>query len=73
MPEEAAPHADALAVGEGVQLWGQILQDVAEADWPKFITVIIAGRTAKIRPPAGTSCHAGVPNDDQSHRHPRLP
>lgn len=27
-PEEAGPHADALAVGEGVQLWGRILRDV---------------------------------------------
>src|SRR6516225_1264612 len=27
-PEECRPHADALAVGEGVQLWGQILHDV---------------------------------------------
>jgi radical SAM superfamily enzyme YgiQ (UPF0313 family) len=27
-PEEAAPHADALAFGEGVQLWPQILRDV---------------------------------------------
>lgn len=27
-PEEAAPHADALAVGEGVQLWPRILSDV---------------------------------------------
>jgi radical SAM superfamily enzyme YgiQ (UPF0313 family) len=27
-PEECAPHADALAIGEGVQLWGRILQDV---------------------------------------------
>ena len=27
-PEEAAPHADALAVGEGVQLWRRILRDV---------------------------------------------
>jgi radical SAM superfamily enzyme YgiQ (UPF0313 family) len=27
-PEECAPHADALALGDGVQLWGQILQDV---------------------------------------------
>jgi len=26
-PEECAPHADALAVGEGVQLWGRILKD----------------------------------------------
>ncbi len=28
-PEECAPHADALAIGEGVQLWGRILGDVA--------------------------------------------
>ncbi len=28
-PAEAAPHADAIAIGEGVQLWGQILDDVA--------------------------------------------
>jgi radical SAM superfamily enzyme YgiQ (UPF0313 family) len=27
-PEECAPHADALAIGEGVQLWPQILRDV---------------------------------------------
>jgi hypothetical protein len=27
-PDEAAPHADAIAVGDGVQLWPQILADV---------------------------------------------
>jgi radical SAM superfamily enzyme YgiQ (UPF0313 family) len=27
-PEEAAPHADALAIGDGVQLWPRILADV---------------------------------------------
>ena len=27
-PDECAPHADALAVGEGVQLWPRILKDV---------------------------------------------
>jgi radical SAM superfamily enzyme YgiQ (UPF0313 family) len=27
-PDEVRPHADALAVGEGVQLWGKILEDV---------------------------------------------
>jgi radical SAM superfamily enzyme YgiQ (UPF0313 family) len=26
--DECAPHADALAVGDGVQLWGQILKDI---------------------------------------------
>ncbi len=27
-PEECAPHADTLALGEGVQIWGTILRDV---------------------------------------------
>jgi radical SAM superfamily enzyme YgiQ (UPF0313 family) len=27
-PEEAAPHADALAIGDGVQLWPTILRDI---------------------------------------------
>ncbi len=27
-PDECAPHADALAIGDGVQLWGKILEDV---------------------------------------------
>jgi radical SAM superfamily enzyme YgiQ (UPF0313 family) len=27
-PEEAAPHADALAIGDGVQVWPEILRDV---------------------------------------------
>jgi radical SAM superfamily enzyme YgiQ (UPF0313 family) len=31
-PEEAAPHADALAIGEGVQLWPEILTDVAAGE-----------------------------------------
>ena len=29
-PEDCAPYADALAIGEGVQLWGEILRDVAQ-------------------------------------------
>src|SRR6185295_8727643 len=28
-PEEAAPHADALAIGDGVQTWPEILRDIA--------------------------------------------
>jgi radical SAM superfamily enzyme YgiQ (UPF0313 family) len=27
-PEACAPHADALAIGEGAQLWGEILRDI---------------------------------------------
>lgn len=30
--EEAAPHADALAIGDGVQLWPRILADLAAGD-----------------------------------------
>ncbi len=29
-PEECIPHADALALGEGVELWGRILDDVRQ-------------------------------------------
>lgn len=29
-PEEVAPHADALAIGDGVQLWPRILRDVEQ-------------------------------------------
>jgi radical SAM superfamily enzyme YgiQ (UPF0313 family) len=28
-PDECAPHADTLAIGEGVQLWGRILRDAS--------------------------------------------
>ncbi|MCA9664283.1 MAG: B12-binding domain-containing radical SAM protein [Myxococcales bacterium] len=31
-PDEAAPHADALAVGDGVQLWPQMLDDIERGD-----------------------------------------
>jgi radical SAM superfamily enzyme YgiQ (UPF0313 family) len=31
-PDEAAPHADALAIGEGVQLWPEILRDADRGD-----------------------------------------
>lgn len=31
-PDEVAAHADVLAIGDGVQLWGQILRDVDSGD-----------------------------------------
>jgi radical SAM superfamily enzyme YgiQ (UPF0313 family) len=34
-PEECAPHADALAIGERVQLWPQILRDVEQQNLQK--------------------------------------
>ena len=37
-PEECAPHADALALGDGVQLWPRILRDVeAGALQPRYV------------------------------------
>ncbi len=36
-PEECAPHADALAIGDGVQLWPRILRDIeAERLRPRY-------------------------------------
>jgi radical SAM superfamily enzyme YgiQ (UPF0313 family) len=29
-PDEVTPHADSIVIGEGVQVWGQILEDVAD-------------------------------------------
>lgn len=34
-PDEVAPHADILAIGEGVQLWGKILEDIAAGSFEK--------------------------------------
>ncbi len=31
-PEECAPHGDALAIGDGVQVWGRILEDVEQGE-----------------------------------------
>jgi radical SAM superfamily enzyme YgiQ (UPF0313 family) len=37
-PEECAPHADALALGDGVQLWPRILEDVEKGNLkPRYI------------------------------------
>lgn len=35
-PEEAAPHADALAMGEGVQIWPEILEDIRKGTLRKM-------------------------------------
>src|SRR5262245_13444763 len=34
-PEEAAEHADAIVMGEGVQLWGRVLEDVEQGKLQK--------------------------------------
>lgn len=45
-PDECAPHADALAIGDGVQLWGRILEDV---EHQKLEPVYRAGFNAPYR------------------------
>jgi radical SAM superfamily enzyme YgiQ (UPF0313 family) len=71
-PAEAAPHADALAIGDGVQLWPRILADVErgalapryEATWETPYRDDPAPRP----PPARQ-----LPDDDEPHRDARLP
>ena len=37
-PEECAPHADALALGDGVQLWARILRDIESNQFqPRYV------------------------------------
>ena len=50
-PEEAAAHADAIALGEGVQLWPQILEDVEAGALQASIAATTASRIATIRAP----------------------
>jgi radical SAM superfamily enzyme YgiQ (UPF0313 family) len=45
-PEECAPHADALAIGDGVQLWPRILADVEAGS---LRTRYVAGYTGDFR------------------------
>ncbi|MEM0970643.1 MAG: radical SAM protein, partial [Verrucomicrobiota bacterium] len=37
-PDEVRPHCDIMALGEGVQVWGQILRDVEEGAWKSEYT-----------------------------------
>jgi radical SAM superfamily enzyme YgiQ (UPF0313 family) len=42
-PDECAPHADALAIGEGVKLWGRILRDVERGELlPRYVGDFVA-------------------------------
>ena len=50
-PDEAAPHADALAVGEGVQLWPQILRDVEAGHAAAASTAATTARPYRDDPP----------------------
>ena len=59
-PEEAAPHADALAIGDGVQIWPQILGDIAVGNLQPNITAIIGDRIGTILPLGTTCCRDAV-------------
>src|SRR5262249_46567178 len=79
-PEEAAPHADALAIGEGVQVWPEILRDVEAGALPPLYR---GGDRRPPRhppppprrapPPPRPAAAARFPDDDQLDRHARLP
>jgi lipopolysaccharide/colanic/teichoic acid biosynthesis glycosyltransferase/radical SAM superfamily enzyme YgiQ (UPF0313 family) len=42
-PDEAAPHADAIAIGDGVQTWPRVLQDVADGALQRVYRAGFAG------------------------------
>ena len=55
-PDEAAPHADALAIGEGVQIWPEILRDVEAGTLRPVYRGSYRGPTARSRARAATCC-----------------
>ncbi len=59
-PDEAAPHADALAVGDGVQTWPEILRDVAAGRFSRVTTATTAAPIATIPPHAATFCRVAA-------------
>ena len=73
-PEECAPHADALAVGEGVQVWPEILRDVergrSRAALRRQLPAPVSRRPAAAR---AILPRRELPHDDQPDRHARLP
>ena len=73
-PEEAAPHADALAIGEGVQLWPRILRDV-EAGTLEPVYRGSYRRPYREDPPPRRDLlpRRSLPDHHEPDRHPRLP
>lgn len=53
-PEEAAPFADALAIGDGVQLWPRILQDVEQGQLQRVYRVMYENEYRDDPPPRRT-------------------
>ena len=57
LPDEAAPHADAISLGDGVQTWPAILRDVERGHAPAALRGHVRARlrpgpAAAARPPA---------------------
>ena len=74
-PDEVPPHADALAIGEGVQLWPQhpCATSSADAATAVYRRQLSPSRIATTRRRAATCSRAPVPDDHQPDRHARLP
>ena len=73
-PEEAAPHADAIAIGDGVQLWPEILGDIERgALRPRYAASY--DRDFNLDPSAAPRTRAPLelPDDDQPDRHAGMP
>ena len=73
-PDEVAPHADAIAIGDGVQLWPEILRDVERGELKARYEATYE-RPYRARPAAapGFAATKKFFDDDQPHRHTRLP
>ncbi len=73
-PDECAPHADALALGDGVQLWPRILRDV-EADClqPRYVATYENDYCDDPRAAALDSPPPQFSHHHQPDRHPWMP
>ena len=72
-PEEALEHADAIAIGDGVQLWPSILTDIEHGTLAATIhRGLLASLCARSAAPPRDSAARVVPDDDQRDRDARL-
>ena len=74
-PDEAAPHADALAIGEGSAVWPRSFATTEQgALEPRYDRGSFGAPTARSPRRAEISSHgAGLPHHREPDRHPRLP
>ena len=73
-PEECAPHADALAIGDGVQLWPRILADVeAGRLQPRYAAMYENDYRDDPAPRRVAAAAPRFSHHHQPHRHARMP